>query len=194
MTVIKSICIYCGSRPGKNGKFSELAHNTGQILAENNIRMIYGGGSVGLMGIAARSVIDQGGEVVGIIPKHLADEEVSQPGLTDLFVVDNMHQRKRMMFDHSDAFVILPGSIGTLDETLEIITWRQLRLHDKPIVIINKDNYWEPFFQMMKNIVAEEFISSDVHDLYQVIEEPEELLPLLAKLPEPKIDPKNRLF
>lgn len=194
MTAIKSVCIYCGSRPGKNGKFSELAREVGQNLAENNIRMIYGGGSVGLMGIAARSVIEKGGEVIGIIPKHLADEEVSQPGLTDLFVVDNMHQRKRMMFDHSDAFVILPGSIGTLDETLEIITWRQLRLHDKPIVIINKDNYWEPFFQMMNNIVAEEFISDDVHDLYQVINEPEELLPLLAELPDPKIDPKNRLF
>ncbi len=194
MTDIKTLCVYCGSRTSNNTNFINLAKVVGKILGQNRIRLIYGGGNVGLMGILATSVIENGGEVHGIIPAHLDKIEKSHHKITELTVVDNMHQRKRMMFDHSDAFLILPGSIGTLDETIEVITWRQLRLHDKPIILLNYENYWLPLLKLLRNIVNFEFASQSTFDLFHVVNEPEEVLPLLKSLPEPKIDPKNTLF
>ncbi|WP_321391624.1 TIGR00730 family Rossman fold protein [Emcibacter sp.] len=194
MANIESICVYCGSKTGNNGKFSTLARNLGHLMAEQNIRLVYGGGSIGLMGIIARAVMEKGGSVTGVIPGHLEDLEVGEKNLTDKFVVNNMHERKRMMFDHSDAFVILPGSIGTLDETIEMVTWKQLQLHDKPIILLNADNYWDPFIKMLKNIISEGFMTEHTMSLFEVISDLDELLPLLEKLPEPKIDPKNTLF
>ncbi len=159
MTNINTLCVYCGSRKSNNKNFVTLAENVGNILAQNRIKLVYGGGNVGLMGILATSVIENGGIVHGIIPGHLDRIEVSHDKITELTIVDNMHQRKKMMFDHSDAFLVLPGSIGTLDETIEIITWRQLQLHDKPIVLLNYENYWDPFLNLLKNIVNFEFTS-----------------------------------
>lgn len=194
MVNVNSICVYCGSRLGSKKKFHTLAETLGKILSENNIKLIYGGGNVGLMGIIATSVMKNGGKVHGIIPAHLHDVEKPHKNISELTVVDNMHQRKKLMFDHSDAFVILPGSIGTLDETIEIITWRQLKLHDKPIILINTDNYWTPLLALFENIIEHEFTIPETLKLFHVVNEPEEVLPLLESLPKPKIDPKNTLF
>lgn len=163
-------------------------------MSNNQIELIYGGGNVGLMGIIATSVIDNGGRVHGIIPGHLDKTEIAHPNLTKLTIVDNMHQRKRLMFDHSDAFLVLPGSIGTLDETIEVITWKQLKLHDKPIILLNSENYWDPFTDLLRNIINYEFTMKETLDLFNVVNSPNEVLPLLESLPEPKIDPKNTLF
>ena len=194
MTDINSLCVYCGSRPGNNENFQKLARTVGKILGHHQIKLIYGGGNVGLMGIIATSVMDHGGSVHGIIPSHLDETEKSHDQITELTIVDNMHQRKRMMFDNSDAFLILPGSIGTLDETIEIITWRQLKLHDKPIVLLNYANYWDPFIDLLQNIIKHDFTSPETMNLFHVVNTPEEVLPLLRKLPDPAIDAKNTLF
>ena len=194
MTEIKSLCVYCGSRTGNNKNFQLLAENVGKILGQNKIELIYGGGNVGLMGIIASSVMRNGGAVHGIIPGHLDEIEKSHDKISKLTVVDNMHQRKRMMFDHSDAFLVLPGSIGTLDETIEAITWKQLGLHDKPIVLLNSENYWGPFLALLNNIIDFEFTLEKTLSLFEVVNSAEEVLPLLKSLPEPAIDPKNTLF
>ncbi|HPF46657.1 MAG: TIGR00730 family Rossman fold protein [Alphaproteobacteria bacterium] len=194
MKKIKSLCVYCGSRPGNNENFRLLAKKMGEIMSKNQIELIYGGGNVGLMGIIATSVMDNGGQVHGIIPGHLDKTEIAHPNLTKLTIVENMHQRKRLMFDHSDAFLVLPGSIGTLDETIEVITWKQLKLHDKPIILLNSENYWNPFMELLRNIINYEFTMKETLDLFNVVNSPDEVLPLLESLPEPKIDPKNTLF
>lgn len=194
MKDIKSICVYCGSRSGKEKSFQDLALKVGTLLAENEIELIYGGGNVGLMGIIASSVMDHGGKVHGIIPGHLDKSEKSHDKITKLTIVKNMHQRKRLMFDHSDAFLVLPGSIGTLDETIEAITWAQLKLHDKPIVILNHENYWDPFIDLLENIIRNEFTVRETLNLFHTVTRPEEVLPLLKTLPDTKIDPKNTLF
>ena len=194
MTKIKSLCVYCGSRPSNNKNFRFLAKRMGEIISQNKIKLVYGGGNVGLMGIIATSVMENGGEVHGIIPGHLDKTEIAHPNLTKLTIVDNMHQRKRLMFDHSDAFLVLPGSIGTLDETIEILTWKQLNLHDKPIILLNSENYWDPFMELLKNIIKFEFTMERTLNLFNVVNKPDEVLPLLESLPEPEIDPKNTLF
>lgn len=194
MAKIKSICVYCGSRPGNSNTFQLLAKDVGKRLANDKIELIYGGGNVGLMGIIASSVMENGGTVHGIIPGHLDKTEKSHDKITKLTVVDNMHQRKRLMFDHSDAFLILPGSIGTLDETIEIITWKQLGLHDKPIILLNCEKYWDPFLALLNNIINFEFTLPKTLELFHVVNSDEEVLPLLKSLPESKIDPKNTLF
>jgi len=194
MTKINAICVYCGSRPGRNSHFKTIAKNFGEILAHNKIRLVYGGGNVGLMGVLANTVIKQGGEVTGIIPHHLNEAEEGWKEATDFFVVDNMHDRKRMMFDHSDAFVTLPGSIGTLDETIEVITWKQLGLHNKPIVLINKDNYWTPLLALIQNFIQEEFTSTATLDLFHVVKSEEDVIPYLKSLPEIDLKTKNNLI
>lgn len=194
MAHINSICVYCGSRPGRNGRFKIMAQDFGDLLARNNIRLVYGGGNIGLMGIIANRVMKQGGKVTGIIPRHLDDAEGGWKEATDFFVVDNMHDRKRMMFDHSDAFVALPGSIGTLDELIEVITWRQLGLHNKPIVIVNIDDYWQPLFALIDNFIAEEFTVPETRDLFHVVPAAEDVIPLLKSLPEITLITKNTLI
>jgi uncharacterized protein (TIGR00730 family) len=194
MKKIKSICVYCGSRSGKGKSFQELALNVGTLLAKNNIELIYGGGNVGLMGIISTSVMDNGGTVHGIIPSHLDEREKSHVKITKLTIVNNMHQRKKMMFDHSDAFLVLPGSIGTLDETIEAITWAQLKLHDKPIIILNHENYWAPLMGLLNNIIENEFTNPETLKLFHVVNSADDVLPLLKTLPDPKIDPKNTLI
>ncbi|PCJ38876.1 MAG: TIGR00730 family Rossman fold protein [Alphaproteobacteria bacterium] len=194
MAHINSICVYCGSRSGRNGRFKIMAQDFGGLLAQNNIRLIYGGGNIGLMGIIANRVMKQGGKVTGIIPRHLDEAEGGWKEATDFFVVDNMHDRKRMMFDHSDAFVALPGSIGTLDELIEVITWRQLGLHNKPIVIVNIDDYWQPLFALIDNFIAEEFTAPETRDLFHVVPAAQDVIPLLKSLPEIPLITKNTLI
>jgi uncharacterized protein (TIGR00730 family) len=191
---IHAICVYCGSAKGGNPAFVENAARLGKALAENGIRLVYGGGSVGLMGVLARSVLKHGGQVTGIIPGHLHHVEITQEGLSELIVVPSMHERKRQMFERADAFVSLPGSIGTLDETIEVITWRQLKLHDKPILIVNDQDYWTPFLTLIQHMVAEGFASAATAELFQVVKNIDEILPELAKARLPKLPDREELL
>ena len=157
MSTIKSICVYCGASLGKSPDYLDLAQELGRELARQGVRLVYGGGRVGLMGAVADAALAEGGEVIGVIPEHLQAAEVGHTGLTELKVVESMHVRKRLMFDLADAFVVLPGGFGTLDETFEIVTWRQLGLHDKPIVLIDRNGYWDPFMDLIDHLIASGF-------------------------------------
>lgn len=191
---LRSVCVYCGSKVGRDPRFAAHAERLGELLAGAGIRLVYGGGSVGLMGILARTVLRHGGAVVGIIPQHLDHVEITQKGLSELHVVPNMHTRKRLMFDHSDAFVSLPGSVGTLDETIEVITWRQLKLHDKPIVLVNDGGYWTPFLDFMGHMVNEGFASPATRRLFQVVETVEDVLPALRAAAAPTLPDREELI
>ncbi len=192
MKEIKSVCVYCGSSIQVDEDFKDAARAMGKILAENNIRLIYGGGKAGLMGIIADSVMDNGGEVIGIIPSHISDREIQHTALTELHIVESMHVRKQMMVDYSDAFVVLPGGIGTLDETCEIMTWRQLGIHDMPIIIANLKNYWTPFLSMVDNIVSEGFMREDDKKTFVVVDKVEDVLDALENAPKESFDPSSK--
>lgn len=154
MTSPYSVCLYCGSSNRADPALYDAAADLGRGLAERGWRLVYGGGRVGLMGAAADAAMAAGGEVIGVIPGFLHDAEVGHHGVTRLEVVDSMHVRKMRMFDLSDAFCILPGGLGTLDETFEIMTWRQLQLHDKPIVLANLDGFWDPLLTLLESQVS----------------------------------------
>ncbi len=177
-----SLCVYCGSETGKSGVHGAAAARLGRILADNNIRLVYGGGSIGLMGALARAVLDSGGSVVGIIPEHLQTAEITMTGVTELIVVETMHERKKQMFKRSDGFVTLSGGLGTLDETFEVITWRLLGIHDKPIVIVNSDGYWSHFIELVEQVIREGFAHASSRDLFAVVESVDEVLPAMAAM------------
>lgn len=161
-TTIRSVCIYCGSSPGENEAFVAQATQLGEALASHNIRVVYGGGNRGLMGAVARGALQSGGAVMGIIPEFLQQKE--QAGGTDtlprmeVHVVADMHTRKQRMFEEADAFIALPGGIGTLEELIEIMTWAQLGRHDKPIALLNTDNFWSPLIDLLHHMDAQGFI------------------------------------
>ncbi|KPF86285.1 lysine decarboxylase [alpha proteobacterium AAP38] len=189
MSSIKSVCVYCGSSDFVADSYKEAAHRTGSLLAANGYDIVYGGGRVGLMGIVADAGLKGGAKVLGIIPDHIKRYEVDHTGLTELIVVESMHIRKQMMVERSDAFIILPGGIGTLDEMFEIITWRQLRLHGKPVVIINTDGFWNPLIALMEHMTETGFMRKPnlpgAEDrLYHVVDSVEEAVDLLARLKE----------
>lgn len=175
-----TICVFCGSRPGVDPAFGAAITRFGAALARAGINLIYGGGSIGLMGLLARSVMYHGGTVIGVIPGHLDHVEITQTGLAELHVVGSMHERKRLMFDRSDAFVCLPGGIGTLDEMIEIVTWRQLHLHDKPVILVDLCGYWQPLLDLIDHMVASGFVGPEVRGLYQVVPGMDDILPALA--------------
>ena len=158
MNEIKTVCVYCGSGPGTNPRFIESAIALGKALAENGIRLVYGGGSIGLMGAVATSVLDHGGTVTGIIPDFLTSRENALARVQELIVTPDMHERKRLMFERSDAFVALPGGIGTLEELVEQLTWQQLGRHSKPVLLANIDGFWEPLLALLAHMRATEFI------------------------------------
>ena len=155
---IRTACIYCGSARGNDPHYTEVTIALGHAMAENAIRLVYGGGRVGLMGVIADSVMEAGGEVVGIIPEHIHERELQHTGLTELMVVDTMHTRKRLMADRSQAFVVIPGGFGTLDECFEIITWKQLELHDCPIIFLNVDGFWDKLIALVDHQTQAGFI------------------------------------
>lgn len=192
MNEIKSLCVYCGSSANVSDIYKDAAAQMGKIMAEAGIRLVYGGGKAGTMGIIADSVMKHGGEVTGIIPSHIAGREIQHKGLTELHVVDTMHVRKQMMVDHADAFLVLPGGIGTLDETCEIMTWRQLGIHDKPIIICNINEYWTPFFTMIDKIVEEGYMREDDKRIAIVVKTIEDVLPALKQAPEESFDPSSK--
>lgn len=178
---LQTVCVYCGSSNTASKNYFDMASQVGKILAKNGMDIIYGGGHVGLMGTVADSALIAGGNVTGIIPHHLFVREVQHEGLTRLIVVDNMHERKAKMVEQSDAFVILPGGFGTMDETFEIITWKQLGLHDKPVILLNFEGYWDPFVSLAQNIVAHNFATSEDMNLFTVVEGTENLINTLDK-------------
>lgn len=178
MSKIKTVCVYCGSGAGTNPRFVEFAKALGKTLAENGIRLVYGGGSVGIMGAVAKAVLDHSGQVTGIIPEFLVKKEVMMP-LQDLIVTPDMHERKRLMFEHSDAFVALPGGIGTLEELVEQLTWQQLGRHSKPVLLANIDGFWEPLLALIAHMRATQFIRPTLSvDILQA-ERVEDILPRL---------------
>ena len=157
---LKAVCVYCGSRTGTNQVYQEAAILLGQRLGEAGITTVYGAGTVGLMGFVARAAIDAGGDVVGVIPEHLDRIEIIQTGLTETIITQTMHERKKIMFDRSDAFVVLPGGLGTMDETFEVLTWAQLGLHDRPILVLNVDGFWDPLRDFVEGMVQKGFVDS----------------------------------
>lgn len=156
---MKSICIFCGSRPGNTPVFADAARHVGATLARRGINLVYGGGHVGLMGITADAVLENGGRVYGVIPEVLADKELAHPNLTELFVVKNMHERKMKMAELADGFIALPGGAGTMEEIFEQWTWLQLRIHDKPGAFLDVDGFYQPLNQMIQSMVARDFLS-----------------------------------
>jgi uncharacterized protein (TIGR00730 family) len=158
MSEIKTVCVYCGSGPGSNPRFVESAVALGKEFAENGVDLVYGGGSIGLMGAVASSTLDHGGSVTGIIPSFLTKREQMLERVQELIVTDDMHERKRLMFDRSDAFVALPGGIGTLEELVEQLTWQQLGRHSKPILIANIDGFWDPLLALLSHMRDTAFI------------------------------------
>ncbi|MBE7637436.1 TIGR00730 family Rossman fold protein [Sneathiella sp. P13V-1] len=188
MTNITSLCVYCGSKMPADEDFKKAAHNLGLQLGQNDITLVYGGGHVGLMGITADATLEANGKVIGIIPEHLHEIEVSHEDLTELYVVDSMHTRKQMMFEKSDAFVVLPGGLGTLDETFEMITWRQLKLHDKPIILVNYKDYWKPFMDLVHHMIKAGFVEAGALNYFTVVESLDDVLPAIKSSPDAKID------
>jgi len=164
----KSLCIFCGSRNGNDPEFVEEAKKLARKMAENGIELVYGGGSIGIMGVIAQEVLAHGGRVTGVIPEFLQKHEVGHSGLTELIITDSMHNRKRTMFEKSDGFIVLPGGLGTLDETFEIMTWKQLRLHNKPIIVMDTKDYWKPFQKLVEATITAGFAHESAKDLYQV--------------------------
>ncbi|WP_119677955.1 LOG family protein [Indioceanicola profundi] len=192
MSQIRSVCVYCGSSGNVADTYKQAAHELGTQIGQAGLRLVYGGGRVGLMGITADATLAAGGEVVGIIPEHIQALEVDHTGLTELHVVDSMHIRKAMMVERSDAFVILPGGIGTLDEAFEIITWRQLQLHDKPIIIANVDGFWQPLIDLLNHMQATGFmrkpnIPGAERALYTIVDRVEDILPAIMRQPDPSV-------
>ncbi len=187
MKAPKSVCVYCGSSSRVADLYKDTAHALGEGLARRDIQLVYGGGRVGLMGIVADAALGAGGSVVGIIPEHIQSAEVEHTGLTELLVVDSMHTRKRMMVERSDAFVVLPGGLGTMDEAFEVLTWKQLRLHDKPIVVVDVDGYWRPLLGLIDHMIAQGFAQTSHRALFTVVNEVDEVFDALEHEPEPSL-------
>ena len=179
MSKIKTVCVYCGSGPGTDPRFVEAAIAFGKALAENGIRLVYGGGSIGLMGAVATSVLDHGGTVTGIIPDFLTSRENALKRIQEMIVTPDMHERKRLMFERSDAFVALPGGIGTLEELVEQLTWQQLGRHAKPILLANIAGFWEPLLALLVHMRATQFIRATLAVDILKAERVEDILPRL---------------
>ncbi|MDP3084946.1 MAG: TIGR00730 family Rossman fold protein [Rubrivivax sp.] len=177
-----SLCVYCGSRPGTRPAYAAAARALGQAIGERAWQLVYGGGRVGLMGEVADATLASGGRVVGVIPETLMQREVGHRGLNELHVVPTMHLRKQMMAERADAFIALPGGIGTLEELYEVWTWRQLGYHDQPIGLLNIEGYFDPLLQFMQRAVDEGFLSAQQLAVVEVGTEPTELLLRLAAL------------
>jgi uncharacterized protein (TIGR00730 family) len=172
---INSLAVFCGSKNGNDPLYAEHAKELGKILVKNNITLIYGGGSKGIMGAIANSMMENGGKVIGIIPKRLVEWEHQHEGITELSVVEDMHIRKKRMYELCDAAVILPGGVGTLDELFEMITWNQLSIHDKKIYILNSGNYFEHLLKHLKQMEQKGFLYESITDRISIINTPGEL-------------------
>jgi len=185
-STIQGICVYCGSGKGLNPAYAVAARKLGKALADHNIRLVYGGGSLGLMGEVARAALGAGGKVTGIIPEFLGAREHMLKDVDELIVVENMHVRKQLMFDRADAFVALPGGIGTLEELVEQLTWSQLGRHEKPIIVANIEGFWDPFLKLIEHMKKETFIRAGLPVPVTVVDTVEEILPAIFANAEPQ--------
>jgi uncharacterized protein (TIGR00730 family) len=184
MAEVTSLCVYCGSSSGKHPEYAEQARAFGTEMARRGITLVYGGGNVGLMGVVADAVLAGGGQVIGVIPRQLVDREVAHAGLTELQVVDTMHQRKTRMFELSDAFVALPGGFGTLDEMFEMLTWAQLGLHSYPCAFLDVRGYYAPLRGMMDHMVGEGFVRAVQRENVWFGENMNQLFDWMSRLPD----------
>ena len=174
---VRNICVYCGSGLGENPAYRKAARTLGEEMGRNGIGLVYGGGSLGLMGEVARATLDAGGRVTGIIPDFLIQREKMLRDVDDLIVTEDMHERKRLMFERSDAFVALPGGIGTLEELVEQLTWVQLGRHNKPVVVANIENFWDPFLKLLTHMKAEAFIRPGIDVSFTVVDDAMKIIP-----------------
>ena len=179
MTKFSSVCVYCGSSFGTDPVYEAAATRTGQSIAENGLRLVYGGGSVGLMGTTAKAALDAGGLVTGIIPHFLEKREAMLTSLDELIVTKDMHERKQLMFQKSDAFIALPGGIGTLEEAVEMMTWAQLGQHKKPVVLVNINGFWSPLLKLLDHMRHQGFIRPDMEIPYLVARSADDALPMI---------------
>jgi len=175
-----SICVFCGSRYGADSRFRAAAARLGELAGRARVGLIYGGGHVGLMGAVADAAIAEGGKVTGLIPSRLLEREVGHRAITELIVTKDMFERKQQMIDRADAFVILPGGLGTLDELLEVVTLRQLGYHAKPIVLVNLGGYWDPLAALVDRVIEQKFADPSARTLYRMVDTIEEVLPALG--------------
>ena len=188
---VETVCVYCGSGAGENPAFADAARALGQALASADTRLVYGGGDLGLMGIVARSVLKHGGHVTGIMPGFLHGRERMLVDVHELIVVDSMHERKHLMFERSDAFVALPGGIGTLEEFVEQLTWSQLGRHRKPIVLVNIHGFWDPLLELFDKMIGHNFIRSGFELKMSVADSAHDVLPVIHRvLAELEAEPK----
>jgi len=176
---MQSICVFCGSLLGDRAEFSDAAQELAAVLVERKLRVVYGAGSIGLMGVLADEALTLNGSVVGVIPRHLCSAEVLHDGLTELHITDDLLERKQLMMDLSDAFIALPGGLGTLDELLEVYTWTQLGQHNKPIGLLNVCGYFDPFVATIDHAIAHGFLRAEFRDLILLSDNPDELVELL---------------
>jgi uncharacterized protein (TIGR00730 family) len=187
MPPLKTVCVYCGSSTRVDPIYREMAARMGELLAKSGFDLVYGGGRLGLMGVVADSALANGAYVTGIIPVLLKEREECHTGLSKIKVVDTMHTRKRKMSEQADAFIILPGGFGTLDELFEILTWRQLQMHDKPIIIINTKGYWDLLKALIYHIIEEKFATPAHATFAHFVASPDEAIDILTEVPEPEL-------
>lgn len=176
----RSVCVYCGSGAGTNPVYAEAARELGRTIADSNLGLVYGGGSLGLMGEVARATLSAGGHVTGVIPDFLSEREQMLEAVTDLHVVEDMHVRKQMMFEASDAFIALPGGIGTLEELVEQLTWSQLGRHTKPIILANISGFWDPFLELLAHMRTQAFIRTELEVSFEIVTEASEIVPAIT--------------
>jgi uncharacterized protein (TIGR00730 family) len=183
MSEKKSICVFCGSSGKVDQAYRDAATKFGTLIGERGYNLVYGGGRVGLMGLTADAALAAGASVTGVIPKFLEDYEVGHQGLNELIITDNMHDRKRIMYEKADAFVILPGGLGTMDETFEVVTWTQLGLSKKPVVLANVNGFWDPLIGLVDHLVATSFARPENRNIIQVANTLEDVFPFLTAAP-----------
>ena len=181
MAALRNVCVYCGSGSGQNPAYRQAAEAFGRGLAAAGVRLVYGGGSVGLMGVLARSALDAGGQVTGIIPHFLESRERVFQDVTELIVTDNMHERKMLMFERADAFVALPGGVGTLEELVEQMTWAQLGRHEKPVLLANVLDFWQPLIELLEHMRAQLFIRPEFDVSFLIAQDIAEIVPMLRE-------------
>lgn len=186
---MKRVCVFCGSRTGSNPVYAAAAKEFGALLVQHGLGLVFGGGHIGLMGVIADAVLAAGGEVIGVIPQALRDKELAHAGVQQMHIVSTMHQRKAIMADLSDAFVALPGGFGTGDEFFEIVTWRQLRIHAKPVAILNTAGFFDPLLAWLDHVVAEDFIKRAHRQQLIVETSPMELVKRLLAVPGQQAPP-----
>jgi len=184
--MIRSLCVFCGSRPAGGERYREVGERFGRLVARSGLDLVYGGSSIGLMGIVADAALAAGGRVTGVIPDFMVAKELAHRGLHELIVVDSMHARKRTMAERSDAFVALPGGFGTLEEYFEVLTWSQLRLHRRPVALLNVRGFFDPLLAFMDRAVADDMLRPEHRSMALAHDDPEALLALLHAQPAPE--------